>query len=128
MDAIRNLALLAGRIMLSGVFIYDATLVFRFPEPNAAFLADHGVPSILLLPAGALQLIAGIFVAVGLWTRLAALALAGFSVTTALIFHRDFGQVSEIVQFGKDIAIAGGFLALAAAGAGRWSTDAYREG
>ena len=30
-------------------------------------------------------------------------------------------------QFGKDIGLAGGFLLLAAAGAGRWSLDARRS-
>ncbi|MCR4281657.1 MAG: DoxX family protein, partial [Bauldia sp.] len=67
-----------------------------------------------------------ILIILGLWTRLVALAFAGFCVLTALTFHRDFADTNEIIQFGKDFAIAGGFLFLAAAGAGRWSADGYR--
>lgn len=123
MDSLRDLALLVGRIFISGVFVYDAWLVVQFRDMNADYLAEHGVPPILLLPAGALQVAAGILIVVGLWTRWAALALAAFCIATALIFHAATGAY---VQFGKDIGLAGGFLFLAVAGAGRWSVDAVR--
>ena len=123
MDSLRDLALLIGRAFIAGVFLYDAWLVVRFQEANAIYLAEHGVPPILLLPAGALQLVGGILVVIGLWTRWAALALAAFCIATAVLFHTD-----ALVQFGKDFGLAGGFLFLAAGGPGRWSADAMRAG
>jgi putative oxidoreductase len=125
MDATRNLALLAGRICLAGLVIYDASLMVRSWEQTAAYMAGYGVPTLLLPFAALFQFVGGVFLVLGHWTRPTALAFAGFAVTTALIFHLPDGNA---VQVGKDFAIAGGFLVLAAAGAGRWSADAYREG
>jgi len=125
MDAARNLALLAGRIALAALFIYDATVMVRSWEPTAAYMASYGVPTFLLPAAALFQFVGGVFLVLGHWTRLTALAFAGFAAATAVIFHLPDGNA---IQIGKDIAIAGGFLALAAAGAGRWSADAYREG
>jgi putative oxidoreductase len=62
----------------------------------------------------------------GLWTRAAALALAAFSVLAAAIFHANFADQMQQILFLSDVAIAGGFLLLAANGAGAWSVDARR--
>ena len=62
----------------------------------------------------------------GFQSRLAALALTGFCILTALLFHTNFADANELIQFNKDIAIAGGFLALVAFGAGGWSLDALQ--
>ncbi len=123
MDAIRNLALLIGRVAIAAVFIYDATLLMRFPEANVAFMERFGVPGALLWPTAAFQFAGGLTIIAGLATRAAAFAFAGFCAMTALIFHHDVGGVSEAVQFGKDVGLAGGFLFLVAAGAGAWSID-----
>jgi putative oxidoreductase len=64
----------------------------------------------------------GLLVAVGLLTRWAAIALAGFCVLTALYFHM---SPEEAVHFYKNFAIAGGFLVLAGLGPGGWSLDAW---
>ena len=45
MVALRNLALLAGRIFIAAVFIYDATLLARFPGDNLAYMLSFGLPS-----------------------------------------------------------------------------------
>jgi putative oxidoreductase len=83
------------------------------------------VPPLLLVPALILQVAGGLLVAVGWNTRLAALALSLFCISTALIFHNQFGDSNEEIQFWKDLAIAGGFLVLAARGAGTFSLDSY---
>ena len=59
-------------------------------------------------------------------TRWAAFLLAGFSIMAAVIFHNNFSNRSELLFFEKDLAIAGGLLALMAAGGGRWSLDGRR--
>ena len=126
MESLRNLALLLGRILIAGVFIYDAMLLVRYQEANAAFMEKFGVPAILIWPTAAFQFFGGILIVLGYFTRLAAPAFAGFCLLTALTFHRDFADTSEIIQFGKDAALAGGFLFLFAAGPGEWSADARR--
>jgi putative oxidoreductase len=124
MVALRNLALLAGRIFIAVVFIYDATLIARFPDANVGYIEGFGVPGFLLWPAGLLQFAGGLLIALGLFTRPAAIAFVVFCLLTALIFHRNFADVGEAIQFGKDLGLAGGFLFLTAGGAGAWSIDA----
>jgi putative oxidoreductase len=123
MVALRNLALFAGRIFIAAIFIYDATLLARFPGDNVAYMESHGVPSFVLWPTALFQFAGGLMIVVGLLTRLTALGFAAFCLLTALTFHRGLVDLNELVQFGKDFGLAGGFLLLAAGGAGDWSLD-----
>ena len=123
MAFLRNLALLAGRIMIAGVFIYDAWLLFSFPEASIAYMANHGIDPWFYWPTIVCEFIGGVLIVIGYWTRLAALAFAAFCVTTALVFHTVSVESDVLTQFGKDMAIAAGFLFLAIAGPGRWSVD-----
>ncbi len=123
MEATRNLALAVGRIAMAAIFVYDATLLARFPDGNIAFMERFGVPGILLWPTAAFQFVGGLMIVAGLATRATAVAFAGFCALTALTFHRDLADLNEAIQFGKDFALAGGFLFLFSAGAGAWSLD-----
>jgi putative oxidoreductase len=125
--ALEPLAALVGRLLLALLFLIDGWQIVSNYSGTQGYMAAFGVPS-ALLPLVVLELIGGaILVAVGLFARLAALALASFCILTALIFHRNFADAEhmEMVQFLKDLAIAGGFLTLAAHGAGAWSLDAW---
>ena len=116
---------LVGRLLLAALFLFDGWTVVNNYGAAADYLAQFGVPSLLLVPALILQVGGGLLVAVGWNTRLAALALSLFCISTALIFHNQFGDPNEEIQFWKDLAIAGGFLVLAARGAGAFSLDSY---
>lgn len=59
-----------------------------------------------------------------LQTRLVALALAIFTMTAALVFHRDFAVQNQMIHFMKNLAIASGVLQIVAFGAGSISLDA----
>jgi len=86
-----------------------------------------GVPGVLLPLVIALEIGGAILVIAGLWTRITALALAVFTVLSALLFHLDFAEPMQQIMFLKNFAIAGGFLFLAIKGAGAWSIDARRR-
>ena len=58
---------------------------------------------------------------------LVALLLAGYTLLTALLFHRDFSNQDQMLMFLKNVSIAGGFLLLFANGAGPISLDARRK-
>ena len=45
-----------------------------------------------------------------------------------MIFHADVGDTNQLIHFAKNIAIAGGFLFLAAGGPGALSLDEARRG
>ncbi len=124
MDTLRDAALFAGRVLIAFVFVYDAWLIYRLPGPTAAYLSQFGVPGFLTLPAAGFQVAGAALIIFGWQTRAAALGFALFCLATAVIFHLDPAKSDSMIQFGKDLAMAGGFLFLAAAGAGQWSVDA----
>jgi len=114
---------LLGRILLSAIFLFDAWTEINNWSGTAGYIASFGVPAVFLYPTFALHLGGGLLVVIGWWTRLAALGLALFCISTAVIFHHQLGDANEVIQFWKDLAIAGGFLVLVAHGAGRYSMD-----
>ena len=116
---------LLGRLLLAALFLIDGWIAVNNYGATAEYLAQFGVPPLLLVPALILQVGGGLLVAVGWNTRLAALALSLFCISTALIFHNQFDDPNEAIHFWKDLAIAGGFLVLAARGAGVFSLDSY---
>jgi putative oxidoreductase len=114
---------LAGRLLLAALFLYDGWIVINSYGATTDYLAQFGMPPLMLVPALILQVVGGLLIAVGWNTRLAALALSLFCISTAVIFHNQFGDPNEAIQFSKDLAIAGGLLILAAHGAGAFSLD-----
>ena len=71
-----------------------------------SYMAQFGVEPRLLL-AGDCARTGGLALAFGAATRPAALALGVFSLLAALIFHQG-ADYSEVIEFRKDFAIAGG--------------------
>ncbi len=123
----RNVADLAGRILMAAIFLIAGTGKIGAYAGTQGYMQAHGLPGALLPAVIALELGGGLLIVAGAWTRIAALALAGFSVLAALIFHANFADAMQQINFLKNLAIAGGFLLLAANGAGAWSVDAHRS-
>lgn len=115
-----------GRVLLAAIFLLAGLNKIGSYEGTAAYMNSMGVPGallpavILLEVGGALAIIAGLF------TRITALALAGFCIVSGLIFHSNIGDQMQFILFFKNFAMAGGFLILAVHGAGAWSLDAKR--
>lgn len=86
-------------------------------------MENMGVPGFLLPLVILLEAAGGIAIIVGWQTRLVALALAGFCVISAILFHANFGDQTQMIMFLKNIAIAGGFLFLVANGPGAYALD-----
>ncbi len=105
---------LAGRVLLSAIFLLIGYIAAAgLPLPQLAYAL-----AVLIELGGGLALLAGY------QTRIAAAALALFSVAAAFGFHANFGDQNQMVHFLKNLAIAGGLLQLVAFGSGRWSVDA----
>ncbi len=117
---------LIGRIMLALIFVLAGLGKIQDPAGTAGYMQSMGVPSILLWPTIALEVLGGLAIAVGYKTRLAAFALAGFTILAAVLFHRNFGDQMQMIMFLKDIAIAGGLLLLAVGGRTAYSMDNRR--
>jgi putative oxidoreductase len=117
---------LLARAMLGYVFFVEG--VGKVVNYNAVvgYMQSHGVDGRLLPLAILTEVCGSLLVLVGFKTRWAAVALSGFCVFAALLFHVG-GGYDETLQLQKDIAIGGGFLALALFGPGPWSIDAWRR-
>src|SRR4029079_12769946 len=106
--------LFAGRLLLSFMFVHEGWSLINSYGPAVAYVQKFGLSATLLPAVILLQLGGSLLVAAGLLTRLAAVALAAFCAFTALYFHRAFADGNQLMHFQKDLAIAGGYLVLAA--------------
>jgi putative oxidoreductase len=118
-----NLGLLASRLLLAWIFIHEGVFLTMNFVSAAAGMAKLGVPGPALVVVIALQLVAGIAIAVGWNARSGAAALGLFCLATAVLFHTNFGSRNELLHFEKDIAIAGGLFLLVLCGPGDWSVE-----
>ena len=123
----QDVAALAGRVLLSAMFLHEAWFKLANYPSVSRYTQSFGISSDLLPLAIALEAGAGLLVLAGLFTRCASLALAGFCIFTAIVFHHKFNDLNQLLHFEKDLAIAGGFLMLAAFGPGALSLDAWRR-
>ena len=103
-----------GRILLSSLFLIEGVRKFFFQEETIMYMEEYGVPEILFFPSLILEILFPILLIIGYKTRISALIMALFTLTVAIIFHTDFQNQIELIIFLKDIAIAGGFLIIAA--------------
>ena len=118
---------LIGRIMLALIFILAGAGKISDPAGTIGYMQSAGLPSLLLWPTIALELLGGIALAIGYKTRLVAFALAGFCVLASVLFHSNFGDEMQMYMFLKNIAIAGGLLLLAVGGKMAFSVDNRRN-
>ena len=65
------------------------------------------------------ELLGGILLLVGFRPRVIALVLAAWCVATAFTAHYHRGDTAQMIHFMKNLCMAGGFLQIAAFGAGR---------
>lgn len=121
--ALSDAAKLVGRILLALMFILGGWSKIGGYAGTQQYMASAGVPGFLLPLVILTELGGGLLVAVGYKTRWAALALAGFTLLATLLFHSNWAQPMQQMIFMKNLGVAGGFLVLFAAGAGRWSLD-----
>ena len=103
-----------GRILLSSLFLIEGVRKFFFQEETIMYMEEYGVPEILFFPSLILEILFPILLIIGYKNRISALIMAFFTLTVAIIFHTDFQNQMELIIFLKDIAIAGGFLIIAA--------------
>ncbi|CCV06123.1 DoxX family protein [Mesorhizobium metallidurans STM 2683] len=127
----RNVLLLVSRLLLAALFVPSGFDALADIAGTSGYFAGLGLPlpTLVAWATGLFELIAGLAILVGFKTPIVALLLAAFCVAAGFIGHYGQGGGDPTLTFMhsqmlmKDIAIAGGFLALAMAGAGAWSVD-----
>jgi putative oxidoreductase len=119
---------LIGRVLLAFIFVFSGIGKIAAPEATMGYISAMGLPLPALALGGAIaiEVVGGLMLAFGLYTRTTALALAAFSVITALVFHNAIGDQNQLIHLLKNFSMAGGLLQVAAVGAGALSLDARR--
>ncbi len=113
-----------ARTFLALIFILSGLGKITSFEGYQAYTEATGVSGMLLAPTITFELGAALAILLGWQTRIAALLLLGFSLLTAVAFHRNLGDQIQQMMFLKNVAMAGGFLLLVQHGAGAYSLDA----
>ena len=112
-----------GRIFISLIFLIAGVgKIFNY-EGTIGYMESFGIPGYLLIPAIIIEILFPLLVIIGYKTKLAAIILALFTISLAIIFHTDFSNQMQLISFLKNFAIAGGFLIIFVNGAGKYSID-----
>ena len=112
-----------GRFLLVLIFVMSGLQKITGYAGTQGYMEAMGVPGGLLPLVIALEVLGGLAVLFGFWTRTAAFLLAGFSVVSGLLFHFDLADQMQTIMLLKNVAIAGGFLMLVAQGPGAYALD-----
>jgi len=131
MDKKTGAGLLAARLGIGTIFLVSGLGKLAAWDGTAAYAGSKGVPAVLLAAATSLELVGAVSLLLGWKTRLGAAALLAFLVPVTLVFHAfwaaDGAEVQlQMIQFLKNVSIAGGVVAILAAGPGALSLDALR--
>jgi putative oxidoreductase len=111
------------RIMTGLLLLQHGTMkYFNFP-PSEMFAG--GLDN-LMRAAGAIELIGGILIIIGLFTRPAAFICSGFTAAAYFMAHAPQGFFPVLNQGELAVLYCFVFLYFAFAGAGPWSIDAAR--
>lgn len=112
-----------ARVMLGHLFLIAGWQKIGGYEGAQGYMESVGVPGMLLPLVILLELGAGLAIIIGWQTKLAAAALALFTIASAVLFHHNFSDQMQTIMFMKNIAISGGLMLLAVYGAGACSLD-----
>jgi putative oxidoreductase len=92
---------------------------------TAGYFASYHLPApdVLVWIVIIIELIGGLMILVGFQTRWVALVLALFCLVTGFGIHLPVGDQANMINFYKNLVMAGGFLYVVAYGAGAISVD-----
>jgi putative oxidoreductase len=121
---------LIGRVLIALLFVPAGFGKLTGFAGVVGYIGSVGLPMPQLgaVVAILVELGVGLMFLVGYKTRIAAIVLAVFTVAASIFFHNYWGMPADKafvnqLMFFKNIAVAGGLLAFAAIGAGRFSID-----
>ena len=130
-NGINDELIVAARLLLTALFLIFGWRKLTDFSGTVSQMAGLGVPTPVIAAAVStfMELPVAFAVAVGAFTRPAALLMFFYTLGTALIGHRYWtikgpDWVNSMDGFYKNLSIMGGFLLLSITGAGKYSIDA----
>jgi len=123
------LALLIGRVLLAAIFVESGVRQLTGGiQPIADNLANHGFPysTTLAFASATCQVVGGVMLIAGIFTRIAAIAFFIYIGALAVVFHNFWAmegaaRATNTVIFYFHLASMGGMLYVAVFGAGRFA-------
>ncbi len=114
-----------GRLLMSSLFLWAGINKLRSPGGTAQYSASLHipVPDVAVWVVIAIEVLGGLAILVGFKTRWAAAVLAIFCLVTGFGVHMRVGDTPDMINFYKNLVMAGGFLYVVAYGAGGISID-----
>ena len=130
MNTYQNVLNLIGRLLIVALFLPAGLGKISGFEGTLGYFASLGipVPVFALVVTIVIEVIGSIALLVGFHTRLVAIVMAIFTLLAAVTGHAywaapaDAAFIAQLLFF-KNIAVMGGLLVLASAGAGSFSID-----
>jgi putative oxidoreductase len=125
MTKYNDVLVLLGRILIATLFLPSGLSKLAGPAATQAYITAMGLPAPALICYGAMlvELVGSILLIIGFQTRIAAYALAIFTLLAAFLFHTNFADQNQMIHFFKNFAIVGGLLYVGVLGAGKFSLD-----
>ncbi|MGH7274731.1 MAG: DoxX family protein [Nitrospiria bacterium] len=119
---------LIARILFSFIFIMAGlSKIGRFAGTQQYMEAMWpywlGMTPVFALAAIVIEVFGGFSIALGYKARVGAWVLIIFMIPTTLIFHTNFADQMQFIQFMKNMAMTGGLIYVAAYGPGDLSLD-----
>ena len=119
MDKISAYLPTIARVLLAVLFLLGGIGKLADVQGFAGYLQMGGLPAFLAWPAILFEIAVGLSMVVGFQARTMALMAAGFCVVTAVLYHANFADQTQMVMFLKNLGLAGGFLMISAHGPGK---------
>lgn len=126
MDGLKVYLAPVGRLLMSSLFIWSGIGKLMNVSGTIAGFGGHyhvPVPEVAAWVAIIVELGGGLLILVGFKARWAAAVLAIWCLITAFAFHLPAGDLPNMINFFKNLVMAGGFLYVVAYGAGAISID-----
>ena len=132
-NSLQNPLSLVGRLLLALMFVPAGLSKITGFAGTVGYIGSVGLPlpSAAAVAAIIVEIGAGLALVFGFGTRIAALALALFTLVATFFFHAFWSvpadqQMVQQLFFFKNLAVVGGLLLLVAFGPGAWSVDQRR--
>ena len=118
-----KLIVVASRILMSQLFIISGISKITGYTATQTYMVHMGVPGSLLPLVILTEVAGGLALLLGYRARITSFLLAGFTILAAMIFHHHFSDEMQLINFMKNLSIAGGLLLVVINGAGKPSLD-----
>lgn len=115
-----DVALLIGRLLFGGVFLYNGINHFRNRTGMVGYAAFKGVPApALAIPvSGAWLLVSGLSIILGAWPQVGAVMIVVFLLGVTPVMHNYWAvtdenqRLGDFINFQKNMALLGAALLL----------------